>query len=130
MNCRKPSAVARLDARCEARRRPLGRFPHVPPLLRRLPLSQRLNAKQVQMWLGHHSPAFTLATYVRLLPEDLPGADFLDSLTSSESEVAAGHQNAVESDRYNSFLESRPPSVPGSAQAGSMRAGQRDRFGS
>ena len=25
-----------------------------------------LNAKQVQMWLGHHSPAFTLATYVHL----------------------------------------------------------------
>jgi integrase len=31
-----------------------------------------LNAKQVQMWLGHHSPAFTLATYVHLLPDDLP----------------------------------------------------------
>jgi len=22
------------------------------------------------MWLGHHSPAFTLATYVHLLPDD------------------------------------------------------------
>jgi integrase len=41
-----------------------------------------LNAKQVQMWLGHHSPAFTLATYVHLLPEDLVGADFLDGLTA------------------------------------------------
>lgn len=30
------------------------------------------NAKQVQIVLGHHSPAFTLATYVHLLPEDLP----------------------------------------------------------
>jgi integrase len=30
------------------------------------------NAKQVQAWLGHHSPAFTLATYVHLLEEDLP----------------------------------------------------------
>ncbi len=30
------------------------------------------NAKQVQMWLGHHSPAFTLATYVHLMEEDLP----------------------------------------------------------
>jgi integrase len=30
------------------------------------------NAVQVQRWLGHHSPAFTLATYVHLLPEDLP----------------------------------------------------------
>lgn len=30
------------------------------------------NAKQVQMILGHHSPAFTLATYVHLMPDDLP----------------------------------------------------------
>jgi integrase len=29
------------------------------------------NAVQVQRWLGHHSPAFTLATYVHLLDEDL-----------------------------------------------------------
>jgi len=28
------------------------------------------NAKQVQVWLGHHSPSFTLDTYVHLLPED------------------------------------------------------------
>lgn len=28
------------------------------------------NAKQVQHWLGHHSPSFTLDTYVHLLPED------------------------------------------------------------
>lgn len=30
------------------------------------------NAKQVQIVLGHHSPAFTLATYVHLIPDDLP----------------------------------------------------------
>ncbi len=29
------------------------------------------NAKQVQKWLGHHSPAFTLETYVHLLTDDL-----------------------------------------------------------
>jgi integrase len=29
------------------------------------------NAVQVQRWLGHHSPAFTLAVYVHLLDEDL-----------------------------------------------------------
>ena len=28
-----------------------------------------LNAKQVQMWLGHHAPAFTLSAYVHLLPK-------------------------------------------------------------
>jgi integrase len=43
-----------------------------------------LNAKQVQMWLGHHSPAFTLATYVHLLPDDLPDPGFLDELTGGE----------------------------------------------
>jgi len=39
------------------------------------------NAKQVQHWLGHHSPAFTLAVYVHLLSEDAPAADFLDGIT-------------------------------------------------
>jgi integrase len=43
-----------------------------------------LNAKQVQVWLGRHSAAFTLATYVHLLSEDLPDADFLDELCPSE----------------------------------------------
>ncbi len=35
-----------------------------------------LNAKQVQTWMGHHSPAFTLATYVHLLSDDLPPSPF------------------------------------------------------
>jgi integrase len=43
-----------------------------------------LNAKQVQVWLGHYSPAFTLGTYVHLLSDDLPDADFLDATTASE----------------------------------------------
>jgi integrase len=33
--------------------------------------AQGRNAVQVQRWLGHHSPAFTLATYVHLLDVDL-----------------------------------------------------------
>ena len=36
------------------------------------------NAKQVQMMLGHHSPAFTLGTYVHLIPDDLPEPFFRD----------------------------------------------------
>ena len=32
------------------------------------------NAKPVQIWMGHHSPAFTMAVYVHLLPDDLPEA--------------------------------------------------------
>jgi integrase len=31
-----------------------------------------LNVKQVQRWLGHHSPSFTLDTYIHLLDERLP----------------------------------------------------------
>jgi integrase len=42
-----------------------------------------LNAKQVQLWLGHHSPAFTLATYVHLLADDLPDPAFLDELAAA-----------------------------------------------
>jgi integrase len=40
-----------------------------------------LNAKQVQAWLGHHSPAFTLSVYVHVLDCDMPEADFLDAVT-------------------------------------------------
>jgi integrase len=38
------------------------------------------NAVQVQGFLGHHSPAFTLATYLHLLPDDLPEPAFLDEV--------------------------------------------------
>src|SRR6478609_7782623 len=38
-----------------------------------------LNAKQVQSWMGHHSPAFTLSVYVHLLADDLPDVSILDS---------------------------------------------------
>jgi integrase len=53
-----------------------------------------LNAKQVQVWLGHHSPAFTLATYVHLLSDDLPQADFLDEVASAERADDATEQPA------------------------------------
>ncbi len=45
------------------------------------------NAVQVQRWLGHHSPAFTLSVYVHLLDEDL-GAP-LDSAPKGVSKVSA-----------------------------------------
>jgi len=35
-----------------------------------------VNAKQVQHWLGHHSPAFTLDVYVHLLDDDMPESPF------------------------------------------------------
>ena len=45
------------------------------------------NAVQVQKFLGHHSPAFTLATYVHLLPDDLPEPTCLDVLRDAETIV-------------------------------------------
>ena len=39
-----------------------------------------LNTKQIQLWLGHHSPGFTLSVYVHLLGDDLPDATFLDTV--------------------------------------------------
>ena len=59
------------------------------------------NAKQVQAWLGHHSPAFTLAVYVHLLDDDVPDASFFDAITSP-SEVT----------RVATFVAIRPDSVP------------------
>jgi integrase len=46
------------------------------------------NAKQVQLVLGHHSPAFTLAVYVHLIADDLPDAAFLDALTAPKGDNA------------------------------------------
>jgi integrase len=34
------------------------------------------NAEQVQKFLGHADPGFTLRVYVHLLPEDLPDVPF------------------------------------------------------
>jgi integrase len=47
------------------------------------------NAVQVQRWLGHSAPGFTLRTYVHLLDDDL-GAP-LDHPSEGVSGVSAGH---------------------------------------
>ena len=36
-----------------------------------------LDAKRVQVILGHHDPGFTLRTYVHLVPSDLPDLDLV-----------------------------------------------------
>jgi integrase len=36
------------------------------------------NVKQIQTWLGHADPAFTLRTYIHLLEDGVGSADFLD----------------------------------------------------
>jgi len=63
---------------------PWASFPHVPPHGGERVLRAGWNAKQVQIVLGHHSPAFTLATYVHLIPDDLPDPGFLDDLTTGD----------------------------------------------
>jgi integrase len=41
------------------------------------------NVKQVQEWLGHSTPSYTLETYVHLLDEGIGDAAFLDDLIAS-----------------------------------------------
>ncbi|MCK9251039.1 MAG: site-specific integrase [Solirubrobacteraceae bacterium] len=56
------------------------------------------NAVQVQRWLGHHSPAFTLATYVHLLDDDLGGPIDLpdgDSMETAEHPETTGNPLAA-----------------------------------
>ena len=47
------------------------------------------DVKQVQMWLGHADPGFTLRTYVHLMDEGLGSADFLDAQVAPAMEVGA-----------------------------------------
>jgi integrase len=47
------------------------------------------NAVQVQRWLGHHKPSFTLDTYVHLLETDVPAPDFFDALTDQGGNTGA-----------------------------------------
>jgi integrase len=42
---------------------------------------------QVQLWLGHYKPSFTLDTYVHLLDDDVPEPTFFDRISRP---VAAG----------------------------------------
>lgn len=64
------------------------------PLVRgisKLPRGRRLllldeagwNAAQVQLFLGHHKPSFTLDTYIHLLPQDVPEPTFLDAMVGN-----------------------------------------------
>ncbi len=47
------------------------------------------NVKAVQAFLGHSSPAFTLAVYVHHLEGDMPGVDFLDDVNAAPSAAVA-----------------------------------------
>jgi integrase len=70
-----------------------------------------LNAKQVQAWLGHHSPAFTLSTYIHLLPDDLPDPDFLDSVTQQTQPADPPHPSHPGQHLRRSPQHTRTPRV-------------------
>jgi integrase len=90
------------------------------------------NAVQVQKFLGHHSPAFTLATYVHLLPDDLPTPTFVDEI----ADVSLGGAARCDSERAgdlredpigNSRVVERRPHPDGSADTVLERVGDLDR---
>jgi integrase len=45
------------------------------------------NVKQVQAWLGHADPGFTLRTYIHLMDAGVGGADFFDDAVGDGSET-------------------------------------------
>jgi integrase len=59
--------------------------------------------KQVQVWMGHHSAAFTMTTYAHLLPDDLPDGDVLDRFVSDPGVTRVSPQ-ATETDRNGTVL--------------------------
>ncbi len=50
------------------------------------------NVKQVQAWLGHADPGFTLKTYIHLMDSGVGSADFLDQAVEGAA-VEAPHSN-------------------------------------
>jgi len=48
------------------------------------------NLKQVQEWLGHHDPGFTLRTYIHLLGDGVGDANFFDSAIEAAKCAAQG----------------------------------------
>jgi integrase len=60
--------------------------------------AERRNVKQVQEWLGHADPAFTLRRYVHLLDAGVGDAHFLDDVVVSDvSRVNSGSTRSTKS---------------------------------
>jgi len=57
------------------------------------------NAKQVQAWLGHTDPGFTLRTYIHLIGDGLGGADFLDEEKWAADGATMGPQKPRKSEQ-------------------------------
>jgi integrase len=76
------------------------------------------NAVQVQKFLGHADPGFTLRTYVHLLPEDLPEAAFLDAITSRVGNTRAIRPSENAREEAGTLAAETPanPDVPRTAE--------------
>lgn len=51
--------------------------------------------KQIQHWLGHHDPAFTLQRYIHLLDDGVGDAAFFDGLTGAAAQLEPAEQVSV-----------------------------------
>lgn len=56
------------------------------------------NVKQVQAWLGHADPGFTLSTYIHLMDAGVGGAAFLDQAVGGGKGVARKAPKTTEND--------------------------------
>jgi integrase len=78
------------------------------------------NAVQVQRWLGHHAPSFTLDRYVHLLDADVPEPAFFDA-------IGAACDQLVTRDRRNRPKEDEdaaPAAMRLSLPSGELSPGQ------
>jgi integrase len=64
------------------------------------------NPKQVQLWLGHHSAAFTVDRYVHLLPADLPPA--VELAGAPQLRLIDGGRNEGVTERHAQARNQRP----------------------
>jgi hypothetical protein len=81
-----------------------------------------VSARQAQLWLGHHSPAFTLATYVHLIPDDLPDPTFLDDLTAARGNNVATRQAQTGRDT-DVFQGPEMVEIPGETRSAEVAVG-------
>jgi integrase len=71
--------------------------------------AQGRNVKQVQEWLGHADPGFTLRTYVHLMDEGVGSADFMDAA------VAVEEGNGRATEQPGTTANEEAPALVGSA---------------
>ena len=101
--------AARPQPRQGGRRDGLGRFHSFRHTCASLLFDEGRNVKQVQEWLGHSDPAFTLRTYVHLIDNGVGAADFLDEAVAATASGNGGsHRRPLPltpPDRRNSVVD-------------------------